>query len=246
MSNCPICSTKLNKFTNIPTFGAGKLKNGEIVCISCFKQINNSNPKKIGFKLKNHTLSEVKELIQSKFGDINLIIEQINKSPIDNAFQILKRKEIREIPRILADNEKLDNIVQGIYNKGIGILISTNRRLVFIDKGLLYGLKVEDFPLDKITSIQYETGLLMGKLKIHTSGNIAVIDNVEKGSVRKFAEFVRDKIENKTSENNSNQVTDNKEPDIMDKLEKLGKLRDNGILTEEEFNEQKVKLLSQM
>lgn len=27
------------------------------------------------------------------------------------------------------------------------------------------GVKVEDFPLDKITSIQYETGLMSGKLK---------------------------------------------------------------------------------
>jgi hypothetical protein len=244
MSNCAICSTKL-KFTNTPTFGSGKLSGGEVVCTNCYKQINNANPK-VAFKLKKHTLSEVKELIQTTFGDIDAIKEQIKSLPIDNVKQILKRKEIKEISRIIAENEKLDNIIQGIYNNGIGILISTNRRLVFIDKGLLYGLKVEDFPLDKISSIQYETGLLMGKLKIHTSGNIAVIDNVEKGSVRKFAEFVRDKIENKTSENNSNQVTENKEPDIMDKLEKLGKLRDNGILTEEEFNEQKAKLLSQM
>ena len=86
------------------------------------------------------------------------------------------------------------NFGTSTFNNGQGILVSTNRRLIFIDKGLIYGLKVEDFPIDKITSIQYETGLLVGKVKIHTSGNIASIENVEKLSSRSFAEFIREKI----------------------------------------------------
>ncbi len=144
------------------------------------------------------------------------------------------------MPSILAPNETIDNIIQGTYENGQGILVSTNRRLVFIDKGLLYGLKVEDFPLDKITSIQYETGMLLGKVKIHTSGNTATIDNVEKTSSRKFAEFVRDKL---SQPKESNVIS---EPNILDQLEKLGKLKDRGILSEEEFNDQKKKLLEKM
>ena len=41
-------------------------------------------------------------------------------------------------------------------------LVATNKRLIFVDKGFVVGLKVEDFPYDKISSIQYETGILMG------------------------------------------------------------------------------------
>src|SRR4051812_25141567 len=80
----------------------------------------------------------------------------------------LGRREIKELPKILWHDEKVENIVQGFYNNGNGILVATNKRLVFVDKGLLFGLKVEDFPYDKISSIQYETGLLMGKLTIFT------------------------------------------------------------------------------
>ena len=120
--------------------------------------------------------------------------------------------------------------------------MSTNRRLVFIDKGMIYGLKVEDFPLDKISSIQYETGLVLGKVKIHTSGNIASIDNVEKASSRIFAEFVRDKL----SKPNEPIVQNSQEPNILEQLEKLGKLKDSGILTEAEFSEQKAKLLEKL
>ena len=83
----------------------------------------------------------------------------------------LGRKEIKELPSILWEDEKVENIIQGTYNNGNGVLVATNIRLVFVDKGLLFGLKVEDFPYDKISSIQYETGILMGKLTIFTSGN---------------------------------------------------------------------------
>ena len=135
--------------------------------------------------------------------------------------------------------------MQGTYNNGNGILVSTDRRLIFIDKGLLYGLKVEDFPHDKISSIQYETGLILAKIKIHTSGNIALIDNVEKSSARQFAEFVRDFI-SRPKQQEPIFIQNTTEPTIFDQLEKLGKLKEMGIVTDEEFNEQKKKLLEKM
>ena len=64
MSNCVMCSTGL-KFMNTPTFGAGKLNDGGIVCTSCYKQINNANPS-VAFKLKNYTLSQVQTILQEK------------------------------------------------------------------------------------------------------------------------------------------------------------------------------------
>lgn len=108
---------------------------------------------------------------------------------------------------------------------------------------MVFGLKVEDFPLDKITSIQYETGLLMGKVKIHTSSNVADIENVEKNSARKFAEFVRVKLSEPKTNVSTSQVN---EPNVLDQIEKLAKLKETGILSEEEFSEQKKKLLEKL
>ena len=250
MSNCVMCSTGL-KFMNTPTFGAGKLNDGGIVCTSCYKQINNANPS-VAFKLKNYTLSQVQTILQekeeaknSKNSKLDEIKAEIKNLNLSNASTFLGRKEINELPQILSENEKVNNIIQGTYNNGQGILVSTNRRLVFIDKGLLYGLKVEDFPLDKISSIQYETGLLLGKVKIHTSGNIATIDNVEKSSARQFAEFVRDFL-SQPKEQQPVYIQTNSEPTVLDQIEKLAKLKVNGILSEEEFAEQKKKLLEKL
>ena len=246
MANCILCSTEL-KFMNTPTFGSGKLSDDGVVCSSCFKKINNVNPS-IAFKLKNHSLADIKNLLEAKQNDsdlknarLNEIKKQIQELKLSNISNYLGRKEINELPQILAESETIDNIAQGTYNNGQGILVSTNRRLVFVDKGLLYGLKVEDFPLDKITSIQYETGLLLGEIKIHTSGNIAKIDNVEKATARAFAEFVRNKL---SQPKETTAPIINNQPDVYDQLEKLAKLKEQGILTQEEFDTQKKKLLN--
>lgn len=247
MKNCALCSQEM-KFMNTPTFSSGKLSDGNAVCTNCFKRINNANPS-IAFKLKKHSLADIKNLLQegdevrSNLGTkLEEIKEQISKLKLDNVSSFLGRKEINELPNILALNESLDNLIQGVYNNGHGILVSTDRRLIFIDKGLIYGLKVEDFPLDKITSIQYETGIIFGKVKIHTSGNIAVIDKVDKTSARQFGEFVR----NKLSQPKTTAQPEMQQPSVLDQLEKLGKLKESGILSEEEFNEQKKKLLDKL
>ena len=250
MSNCILCLKEL-KFMNTPTFGAGKLNDGGTVCTDCYKKINKVNPK-VAFKLKNYTLFQVQEILQDKIEEdnsknakLNEIKNQIQKLNLSGGSQFLGRKEINELPQILAENESVNNIVQGTYNNGNGILVSTDRRLIFIDKGLLYGLKVEDFPHDKISSIQYETGLILAKIKIHTSGNIALIDNVEKSSARQFAEFVRDFI-SRPKQQEPIFIQNTAEPTIFDQLEKLGKFKEMGIVTDEEFNEQKKKLLEKM
>ncbi|AUC83634.1 hypothetical protein CW733_02695 [Lacinutrix sp. Bg11-31] len=247
MSNCSVCSVKL-KFMNTPTFGAGKLNDGSVICTSCYKKINKINPS-IAFKLKKHSLTDIQNLLQEKEETDSSINEklyeikaEIKSLNLSNVSTFFGRKEINELPQILAENEKIDHIIQGTYNNGNGILVSTNRRLVFIDKGMIYGLKVEDFPLEKISSIQYETGLILGKVKIHTSGNIASIDNVEKASSRIFAEFVR----NKLSKPKEPIAQNSQEPNVLEQIEKLGKLKDSGILTEAEFSEQKAKLLEKL
>lgn len=244
MANCILCETSLG-FTNRPTFGQGKLKDGNEICFPCFKKFGGTVS-----KFKEMSTIELKDYISSKNqatensnNRLTEIKQQIQNLKLSNVSSFLGRREINELPNILASVEIIDNVAQGTYNNSQGILVSTNRRLLFVDKGMLYGLKVEDFPLDKITSIQYETGLLLGGIKIHTSGNIAKIENVEKATARSFAEFVRDKLSQPKETNITNIIS---EPSVLDQLEKLAKLKENGILTEEEFLEQKKKLLEKL
>jgi len=174
-------------------------------------------------------------------------LEEIQKqiSSLDSASRLLAFKEVKELPKILWEDERIEQIIQGMYNNGNGVLVATNKRLVFVDKGLMFGLKVEDFPYDKITSIQYETGMLMGEITIFASGNKAEIKYLDKARTRVFAEFVRARV-TATSDHASVQKASAvpNADDVVSKLERLAALKSQGILTEEEFLEQKRKILN--
>ena len=169
------------------------------------------------------------------------INEQISK--LDNASRLFGRREIMELPNILWDSEQILDIVQGSYNTGLGILVSTDRRLIFVDKGMIYGLRVEDFPNDKITSIQYETKLVFGTITIFASGNKAVVENVDKNQARAFAEGVRARLSSGSAPATPAVSGDHTEDDMVGQLEKLATLKEKGILTEEEFAAKKRQLL---
>lgn len=116
--------------------------------------------------------------------------------------------------------------------------------MIFVDKGLIYGLRVEDFPYDKISSIQYKTGLIFGEITIFASGNKADIGQVEKKQVEVFSDYVRARItEIKEHASYHSQEHNNSSGDLADQIKKLAVLKDQGILTEEEFSAKKKKLL---
>lgn len=170
---------------------------------------------------------------------------------LDTASTVLARNEIKELPSILWEREDIKGAIQGFYNSRIGLLVATDRRLVFVDKGFV-SLKVEDFPYDKISSIQYQTGWLFGEITIFTSGNRADIKQLAKDQTRNFAETVRNRISGGAGPQepkpqvpvaSSDAPTDD---DLVSKLERLARLRDQGILTPEEFSEQKALVLSAM
>lgn len=168
-------------------------------------------------------------------------------SSLDGYDQLVTRKEIKELPGILWDDENINKVVSGFYNNGNGLLIATGHRVIFVDKGMFGNLKVEDFPFDKVSSIQYETGMMFGKITIFASSNKATIEQVDKNAARSFAESVRRMISSpqndsapRTRENE--QETSNKTNSISE-LERLAKLYSDGLLTEEEFSKAKKKFL---
>lgn len=166
------------------------------------------------------------------------IKDELEKLDINPTF--FARKEIHELPDILSVDEKIVYLVEGrnkINNHHI-ILVATDRRVIFVDKEFMYGLKVEDFSYSKISSIQYETALLLASIDIHVADDVVEIDGVGKYDAELFCEKVRDFMAHPEE-----YVQAKTEPTVLDQLEQLGRLKENGVLSEEEFNDQKKKLI---
>ena len=79
--------------------------------------------------------------------------EQLRR--LDGASKILSRREVNELPEVLWHDETVENAVRGQYAGGQGLLVATNKRLIFLNKAMLGGrVRIEDFPYDRIASIQ--------------------------------------------------------------------------------------------
>jgi len=166
------------------------------------------------------------------------IKDELEKLDINPTF--FARKEIRALPSILSADEKIVYLVEGrskTTNHHI-ILTATDRRLIFVDKEFMYGLKVQDFSYDKISSIQYETSLMLGSIDIHVADDIVEIDGVGKYEAELFCEKVRDFM--------ARPKVPAYEPMLFELLEQLERLKDSGMITEEGFLEQKKMLLNEI
>jgi hypothetical protein len=168
-------------------------------------------------------------------------VKSLAESKLDRKVRFMVRKELKKLPSLLEDGENLENLAQGLYEGNEGIVAVTDRRLLFVEEGVMRS-RLEDFPFDRISSIQSEKNMLAGKLTVFAAGNKAEVDRVmPKDRVDEIADLVRSRISQ--SQNGAAPAT-SAAPDPVEQLRKLSELKDAGILTEEEFSAQKAKLLA--
>ena len=100
------------------------------------------------------------------------------------------RGEIKLLPELLNEAEMPESTITGTYKNGDGILVATNKRAIFVDKGIK-ALRVEEFLYERITSIEYTTAMLFGGVIINTAGDTAKIGRVPNAIVRPLDERLR-------------------------------------------------------
>jgi hypothetical protein len=100
------------------------------------------------------------------------------------------KRELKNLADHLHDNETVRFIAQGTYEDKQGIVALTDLRLLFLFHGMI-GQAKEDFPLKLISSVQTKSGFATGGIKVHVSGNNAVISGILKNDLEPLANAVR-------------------------------------------------------
>lgn len=101
-------------------------------------------------------------------------------------------KEIKRLDSHLWEGERVERMAKGIYG-GIGLLVLTDRRLLFLFEGMMRK-KSEDFPLDKISSVQWSSGFATGTLTIFASGNKTEIKSVNNDDGGELVAIIRSRL----------------------------------------------------
>ncbi|MEM6718834.1 MAG: PH domain-containing protein [Bacteroidota bacterium] len=181
------------------------------------------------------TIDEIKSQIKN-IGHLNML---------DKLFGF---NEIKELPNIIQDDERIENIIQGEFSGGNGILVATNNRLIFLNKKLFGSLKLEEITYNEINKIHFSKILFLGKIVVHTTNKRVAISDVADITVgRRFVASIEEKIASLTNDASKDAEVTQKSGstnDTLAQLERLGKLKAKGLLTEEEFNSQKSKILN--
>ncbi|KFF01439.1 PH domain-containing protein [Chryseobacterium luteum] len=185
-----------------------------------------------------------RELYKRRLKEIRYELEQVTAN-----LSMFTKGEIKELPRILNENERIIAATDAQLSKTLdaGILLVTPDRMISVSKGMFSDVIVKKYPNETINEVSIVNNPLSPVIKLHTADKIEEFECFcDKADAERFYSFI-DKIYNK--EKPRKQAARSKEISsevIFEQLEKLGKLRENGILTDEEFADQKKKLLDQL
>jgi len=165
-------------------------------------------------------------------------------------WKVGSKRELRNLPEHLWEGETVDYLAAGKYAGSVGLLTLTNHRLIFLNDR--WGsTQVEDFPVDRISSIQWSTNRTVGKLQVFVSGNKSEIENIQKPAGKAISDALRARISGQVAGATPAATVQPPPPqsppggdDLIVKLRELGELRDAGVLDDAEFAAAKAKLLT--
>lgn len=161
------------------------------------------------------------------------------------------KKNLNAALEHLESGESIKASIGGTYDCKImgedsvrsGIFAATEKRVIFFAKKLM-GYDMESFPFQNISSIEKSKNFLGHKISFFASGNKVEVKWIQDGDVEGFINYVNTKIGTGTQTSNTMATSSN--DDIPTMIKKLAELKDQGILTEQEFLQKKRELLSKM
>jgi hypothetical protein len=152
--------------------------------------------------------------------------------------------EARSLSRYVRLNERVVELAQGVYAGHQGMLVLTNRRLFFLDKGFKSD-QLEEFDLRAIGSIGTKKRIGGESIEIAISGRTAEIKQIAHGRADALLSAYR-RIKDELTAPAPAHAAVAPQPDAIDQLRRLSELRDAGILTEAEFATKKADILGRI
>ncbi len=152
-------------------------------------------------------------------------------------------KELNHLHEIINDGENILGHTRGFFEGNTWLICVTDRRLLFVDKGMLAGMKSTEIPLDSVGSVNYETKIAGGNITVNAAGTEKKIGKMKKADVKDIANLVSEAAAKMKQQVAASAAAAAPAVSAMDELKKLAELKEAGVLSEEEFNEQKAKLL---
>lgn len=100
-------------------------------------------------------------------------------------------KELDALPGEVSPGEQVLSFSSGQLDGNSWLIVLTDERILFLDKGLLYGMKKVSIEINRISNIESERGLMFGKIVVGANGRLYPIEYVWKRTVDPFVNKAR-------------------------------------------------------
>ncbi|MGV2448762.1 UNVERIFIED_CONTAM: SHOCT domain-containing protein [Ralstonia mannitolilytica] len=195
----------------------------------------------------SHQIS--KEVYKRRHQKIKNELERLHAN-----LSVFTKGEIKELPYLISEEEQIIAITdaQFVNSLDAGVLVATPKRMISVSKGMFGAAKITIYLNENIQLVSFVTHPRSPIIKLHLEERIVEFEcYMDKEDAEKFYDTIKTIYNNSKDQSPKQMGTAGKSiavssDDILNQLEKLGKLRENGILTDAEFAEQKKKLLEQL
>ena len=124
------------------------------------------------------------------------------------------------------------------------LAVCTDRRLIFINRGMVLGVEQVQMPLDRVQSIDHQFRIFFGSIRLFDGINVLTLGLVPKSAIMPFVKATEEAMYAYRHAQPPAAAQAAAHPtDIASQIQKLADLKEKGHLTEEEFQMQKKKLL---
>jgi Bacterial PH domain/Short C-terminal domain len=161
---------------------------------------------------------------------------------------------LRKISLFAENLRATEHILGGVwcfFRKHWGRLVATETRIVFLEQKGVFGSIVESFNYSKINALEMTKGLIFAEMTITSGIATQQVQWIPKFQLTRFVQLVQgmlDEPDDSPASERRHEIQQEETradipPDVGLQLERLDQLRLKGILTDEEFETQKVRLL---
>jgi hypothetical protein len=161
------------------------------------------------------------------------------------------KRELRQVAEYLDPEEQVLRLATGNRGSKSGLLVLTDRRLMFLWKGLVRE-NHESIPLDLITSVALKRGLATSTIKTQGAQAKEEIQKVNKKDAEALVMELRDLLNRRSGRGAGDRlisIASDAEPDREDVLAQVKQLKgllEIGAISDEEYEAKKSDLLSRL
>lgn len=187
-------------------------------------------------------LGEIAEAIGDDCFDDRGAAEAIER--LGKMGRIFGRKEVRHLRNILRGTERVVVLGQGQYGNKQGLIALTTERLVFFEKSMLGQETIQEYSLKAITSLGTNKKKSGEMLVITVAGSSSEITHLFHGQADEIVRQYR----RLTAEPSAPAATPPAAPadDPIAQLQRLAGLRDQGVISEADFEQKKAELMQRI